>query len=356
MIPRMVVPTDARMSPKKSNGPIIVRQDLLVPRNLIPANARISEEVGASGAASSAGETTAASRQLMVPRLLVPPGVRIGTAAERGAASAPVGALQFSRAPLRTLDLNRSLLDFHRMPSKAPSSMVGYSIVVHAILLAAALLAPMWFADTLDLRTYTRTMLVSAPPPPAPGAPSSAVARAAVRSTPMNRKGQFLLPVYIPKEVATINEPQLAPEEDTVGVPGGVLGGVPGGVIGGVLGASLVEAKLPIAPVAPAAAASAETPKEPLRVGGSVKPPRILSQAAPVYPLLARRAMLQGVVVISAVIDTHGDVVEMKLVSGHPMLFQAAMNALRAWKFEPTYLNGELWPVSWDITITFRLN
>jgi periplasmic protein TonB len=350
MIPRVVVPTDACISPKKSNGPVAVRQDLLVPRNLIPANARISEAVGASGAASSAGETAAASRRLMVPKLLVPPGARIGTAAEPGGTG---GAFL---APLRTLDLNRSFLDFHRMPSQARGSMVGYSIVVHAILLAAALLAPMWFADTLDLRTYTRTMLVSAPPPPAPGAPSAAVARAAVRSTPMYRKGQLLLPVYIPKEIATINEPQLAPEEGAVGVPGGVLGGVPGGVIGGVLGASLVEAKLPIAPVAPAAAASAETPKEPLRVGGNVKPPRILSQAAPVYPLLARRTMLQGVVVISAVIDAQGNVVEMKVVSGHPMLFQAAMKALRTWKFEPTYLNGEPWPVSWDITITFRLN
>ena len=56
MIPRVVVPTNARISPEQSNGPIAVRQDLLVPRNLIPANARISEAVEASGAASSPGK------------------------------------------------------------------------------------------------------------------------------------------------------------------------------------------------------------------------------------------------------------------------------------------------------------
>jgi len=69
-----------RTSLTQSDGFVAVRQHLLVPRNLIPANPHIGEAVEASGAVDPA----AASRRLMVPRLLVPPGVRIGTAAEPG--------------------------------------------------------------------------------------------------------------------------------------------------------------------------------------------------------------------------------------------------------------------------------
>jgi TonB family protein len=165
-----------------------------------------------------------------------------------------------------------------------------------------------------------------------------------------------MLPFYIPKQIAAVNEPQLAPEEGAVGELGGVEGGVPGGVIGGVPGASLMEAKVPAAPLPPPSRPMAEKPRELLRVGGNVIPPRILSQPAPEYPILAQRAMIQGVVVISAIIDEQGNVVQMKIVSGHPLLYEAAMKALRKWKFEPTYLNGEPYPVSFDINITFRLN
>jgi periplasmic protein TonB len=97
-------------------------------------------------------------------------------------------------------------------------------------------------------------------------------------------------------------------------------------------------------------------PKAPLRVGGRVKPPRILQQFDPLYPILARRALVQGDVVLSAIIDAQGNVTEMKLVSGHPLLIEAAMNALRIWKFEPTILDGEAVAISMDATIHFRLS
>ena len=90
-------------------------------------------------------------------------------------------------------------------------------------------------------------------------------------------------------------------------------------------------------------------------VGGRVKPPRVLLRVDPVYPLLAQATRVRGVVVISAVIDAQGNPAEMRVVSGHPLLIAAAMNALKQWKFEPTILDGEPVPVSWDITITFQL-
>jgi protein TonB len=61
-------------------------------------------------------------------------------------------------------------------------------------------------------------------------------------------------------------------------------------------------------------------------------------------------------VIIDAVLDEHGNVVEMKAVSGPPLLIQAALDAVSRWKYEPTYLNDEPVPVQLNVTVTFRLN
>jgi protein TonB len=88
-------------------------------------------------------------------------------------------------------------------------------------------------------------------------------------------------------------------------------------------------------------------------VGQGVKAPRLILGPQPVYPVLARQAKISGAVVIDAVIDTQGNIVEMRTVSGHPILALAAMEALRHWKYEPTILGGEAFPVELLVTITF---
>lgn len=105
-------------------------------------------------------------------------------------------------------------------------------------------------------------------------------------------------------------------------------------------------------PVPPAPIDSA--PKSPIRVGGGVKAPRLIFGPEPVFPVLARQARIGGAVVIDAVIDTQGNVVEMQTVSGQPILVIAAMEALRHWKYEPTILGGEPFPVRLLVTITFE--
>jgi protein TonB len=86
-----------------------------------------------------------------------------------------------------------------------------------------------------------------------------------------------------------------------------------------------------------------------------VKAPRLIFGPEPVYPLLAKQSNIGGAVVIDAVIDTQGNVVEMRAVSGQPILALAAMEALRQWKYEPTILGGEAFPVRLLVTITFGL-
>jgi protein TonB len=133
-------------------------------------------------------------------------------------------------------------------------------------------------------------------------------------------------------------------------VPGGVAGGTLGGVIGGVIGG--VKTGIAAPPIAP----KENKPKEPVRVGGRVREPELIKRVEPNYPELARQTHLSGVVLIDAVIDESGNVVEMKVVSGHPLLLQAAMNAVRQWKYKPTYLNDMAVPVQLIVTVTFRLN
>lgn len=131
------------------------------------------------------------------------------------------------------------------------------------------------------------------------------------------------------------------------GVPGGVPGGQMGGVIGGVLGGIAGNVK-PVAPVARS--------KQPVRVGGRVRRPQLVKQIAPKYPPLARDAHITGEVVIDAILDERGNVTEMKVISGPPLFYSAAMDALREWKYEPTYLNDEPISVQLIVTITFRLD
>ena len=91
-----------------------------------------------------------------------------------------------------------------------------------------------------------------------------------------------------------------------------------------------------------------------IHVGGALKPPRLVSSVLPVYPPVARDAGIEGDVVIDTTIDKVGKVTSMKVVSGPPMLRQAALEALRQWKYEPSKLNGEPVPVQMTVTIRFH--
>lgn len=94
-------------------------------------------------------------------------------------------------------------------------------------------------------------------------------------------------------------------------------------------------------------------PEGPIRVGGNVKEPRLLSSVMPMYPLAAKEAGIQGDVVIQATIDQRGNVADMKAVSGPIMLRQPALDALRRWRYAPSTLNGQVISLQMLVTIKF---
>lgn len=132
------------------------------------------------------------------------------------------------------------------------------------------------------------------------------------------------------------------------GVPGGLSGGVTGGVPGGVP---------PPPPPPPPPPGDSETflvdGQQPLRLEGELKPPTKIQDARPVYPPIALAANVRGVVVVEAVINRDGDVVNARVLRGVPLLDAAAIEAVRQWKFTPTLLNGAPVPVIITVTVNF---
>ncbi len=127
--------------------------------------------------------------------------------------------------------------------------------------------------------------------------------------------------------------------------PGLALNGQPIAPASDSLGGELVpgSVKQPAAPV------------EPLAVGGDVKPAKMISSVPPVYPSLARSQHISGDVKIDALIDVNGRVTSMKVISGPALLHQAAMDALRQWKYRPATLDGKPVPMHLTIMLQFRL-
>src|SRR5260370_34420249 len=146
---------------------------------------------------------------------------------------------------------------------------------------------------------------------------------------------KFVIPRVIPHQVDRRTE---QPDGNDVAaaivpgdaVPGGVPGGQPGGVLGGVLSGA----------ASPAPAPPSSAPKGPIRIGHGVKAPRVIFAPDPVFPVLARQARISGAVVIDAVIDTQGNVVDMRTGSGQPIRPLAAREALPRGKSEPPVLGG----------------
>jgi len=158
--------------------------------------------------------------------------------------------------------------------------------------------------------------------------------------------GRLIAPAVARENATAVREepPPVVVTEVPGGVPGGQAGSPLGGIISGASRTGLTPAPPPIPEAQP-----------PIRVGGRVKEPRLLSSVLPVYPPLARQSGVEGNVIIQADIDTAGNVVGMKVVSGPALLHQAAMDAVRRWKYEPSRLNDQPVPAQILVTVKFRL-
>jgi TonB family protein len=135
------------------------------------------------------------------------------------------------------------------------------------------------------------------------------------------------------------------------GIVGGVPGGVPGGAVGGVLGGIMGGVPGGIPAVPPAADGTKR-----INIGGNVQQAKLISQERPVYPPLAKQSRISGVVHLAAVIGKEGNVIDLRVISGHPLLIPSAIGAVKNWVYQVTLLNGEPVEVSTQIDVNYTLS
>ena len=195
---------------------------------------------------------------------------------------------------------------------------------------------------------------LTAPPAYVPPAPRGNVVQVVdARIEPGTRT--FVAPAAIPPHVAMVVDP-VGPPADVrpacVGVC--VVGGIPDG-----LPALITQRGIPPEPPVVRHDQVVKPPVQPrierITIGGVVQEARLITRVLPVYPSPAIAARIAGAVHLAAVISADGRVRELRVLSGHPWLVPAAIEAVRQWVYQPTTLNGAPVEVSTDITVTFRL-
>jgi protein TonB len=218
----------------------------------------------------------------------------------------------------------------------------GFQIALVGVLV----LIPLLFTEALP-KTQLMTFLVAPPPPPPPPPPPAATPIKVVKQIQTDLvNGQLRTPTKIPEKIQMIKEEEAPPPVSTMA---GVVGGVPGaagGQMGGVIGGIINSTPIAVPKVA--------TPQR-VRVSQGVTQGLLLRKIQPNYPPLARQARIQGSVLLQAEISKDGSIQNLRLISGHPMLAPAAIEAVKQWKYKPYILNGEPVEVETQITVNFTL-
>lgn len=218
-------------------------------------------------------------------------------------------------------------------------SALPLSMAVHVLVLLAVVVIPLLATDSLPLPYHPLDAwmpIVAIPTPPPPSMPASRRAPAA----PVD--DSRLAPASIPDGV----KPETALERAEP-LPTG-LEPEDTGVVGNVESALALRPAVEEAPPPP-------PPSRIYRPGGLIRQPVRIVEVQPVYPEVAKAARVEGIVIIEAVIGTDGGVREARVLRSQPLLDDAALAAVRQWKFTPTLLNGVPVPVALVVTVRFTL-
>lgn len=226
------------------------------------------------------------------------------------------------------------------------ASATVLSVATHvAVLGSVAWVVLFSVPDTLPQVPSMMAFVAAAPapsPPPPPPPPAAKAVKAAQPSKPLPTTGPtFTVPTEIPVGIQPESGIDLS---DEGGVVGGVEGGIPGGVLGGILGGMVNEAPPPPPP-----------PVKPKRVGGDLQAPALIRRVEPDYPGVAVSAKVSGTVILEATVNEAGAVTDVKVLRSILLLDQAAIKAVKQWRYEPLMLNGQPVPFILVVTLTFTL-
>ena len=216
------------------------------------------------------------------------------------------------------------------------------SFALQTLAIGGLLLLPMLYTQVLPQLQLMAALVAPTPPP----APAAALRAHATATSTSNMIGEHLLmPQSIPHTIADLND--VGPPPELLfgpGVPGSI--GLPGAQnpVWNSIGVGMNPLPLP-API-PA--------NRPLRVS-RVMEGNLVHRVQPEYPQLARQARIQGSVVLHAIISREGRIENLQVISGHPLLVPAALDAVRQWRYRPFLLNDQPVEVETQITVNFAL-
>jgi len=217
------------------------------------------------------------------------------------------------------------------------ASVLPLSIAAHVVVLGAVFSTPLLgdidFPPPNRPLAYAYTSVELPPPPP--------VVLKQAPSQQTQTTSPDKAPLEPPDEIKPENMIELSPRGS--GLPDGDDAGMPLGIADSV--------GPPVAPLPP----PPPVERKPVPVGGKIQPPRRLVSVAPVYPPIAQAARIEGTVQIEALIGEDGKVRNARVIAGRDVLNDAALTAVRQWKFTPTRLNGEPVAVIMTVTVVFSL-
>ncbi|HEV7487671.1 MAG TPA: energy transducer TonB [Thermoanaerobaculia bacterium] len=296
------------------------------------------------------------------------------------------------------MDLQNQLLESGKQHLKGGWKATLASLGVHGAIIGLILFLSMQAtqkvaAEDKPIRAYLSSKAAPPPPPPPPPPAASHASSSPKVVKPVQVTHQtFVQPREIPKEVPKVDIPTpttkvaevdttpAEPSNDPPGAQeggvaggvvggvvggqqggtvggevggqiGGVLGGEKGGVVGGTVGGTGTTGTEGDKPASP-------EPKDegPLRVGGDVKAPVATERVKPDYTDAARKAHINGVVIVEAIVNKQGEVEQVKVLKGLPLgLSEQATEAVKRWHFRPGTLNGEPVEVIFSLTVNFTL-
>jgi periplasmic protein TonB len=222
------------------------------------------------------------------------------------------------------------------------------SLLAHATIICLLILIPLVFFSSLEAEELLSFLYLPPQPPLPPDPPPPP--RPQPKPNSVHIQGGDVAPRAIPQGI-DIEAPADDPIDTTsivqrIGSIGGQdTIGIEKGIENMLLASNSI--KEPEAPRRPGK-------RELVRVA-SIEPSRLIRKVDPVYPELARRARISGDVILDAVIDEEGNVTSLKVLSGHPLLVEAARQAVLQWKYSPTILSGEPVAILANVTVSFRL-
>jgi protein TonB len=226
------------------------------------------------------------------------------------------------------------------------------SIVIHGLMIFCLIVVPLVYFNLLP-EVQLLTLLVAAPPPPPIPLPPTPPLRAQTAVAPKDLliEKSWAVPVIIPKGIP-------APDDElpvvgvipgfnavTPGVTGSgsqILPGIPGNLVGNMAP--------PLPPPPPPA-----SKRKPELIVSRVQESKLIRKIIPEYPSLALRGHVEGTVILEINVDEEGNVGNVRVLQGNPLLVDEAVRAVKQWKYSPTLLNGEPIPVLSSVTVDFRL-